>query len=52
MMVIEPKHVGVVLMSILSVNFKIVFKTVHLCISWWIKTLIIPRCTVCMWKLV
>jgi hypothetical protein len=31
-----------------NVKFKIVFKTVHLCISWRIKTLIISRCTVCM----
>jgi len=28
------KHVGAVLMLILNVNFKIVFKTVHLCIGW------------------
>jgi hypothetical protein len=35
-----------------NVNFKIVFKTIHLCISWWIKkTVIISRCTVRMWKL-
>jgi hypothetical protein len=31
-MVIEPKHVGVVLMKIL-----IFFKATLLCISWWIK---------------
>jgi len=31
---ITPKHVGAVLMSIFSVNFKIVFKTIQLCISW------------------
>jgi len=31
-----PKHVGAVLISILifNVHFKIVFKAVHLCISW------------------
>jgi hypothetical protein len=28
------KHVGAVLMSIFNVNFKIVFKTIRLCISW------------------
>jgi len=50
--VTAPKHVGAVLMSILMyLNFKIVFKTIYLFISWWInKTLIISRCcTVCMW---
>ena len=35
--------------SCFNVNFKIVFKTIHWCISWWIKKLIISRCTVCMW---
>jgi hypothetical protein len=34
MMVTAPKHAGAVLMSIFNVHFKIVFKTVHLCISW------------------
>jgi hypothetical protein len=32
-----------------NVDFKIVFKTVQLCINWWIKrTLIASRCTVCV----
>jgi hypothetical protein len=35
-----------------NVNFKIVFKTIYLCISWWKKTMIISRCTVCMWKFI
>ena len=35
-----------------NVNFKIIFKTVQLCIIWWIKKNNddIKRCTVCMWK--
>jgi hypothetical protein len=34
MMVIAPKYVGAVLMPNFNVNFKIVFKKIHLCISW------------------
>jgi hypothetical protein len=34
-MVITPKYVGAVFNF--NVNFKIVFKTVHSCISWWMK---------------
>jgi len=33
-----------------NVKFKLVFKTIRLSISWWKKTLIVSRCTVCMWK--
>jgi hypothetical protein len=33
-----------------NVNFKIVIKTIQMCISWWIKrTLIEIRYTVCIW---
>jgi hypothetical protein len=31
-----------------NVNFKIAFKTIHSCVSWGIKNLIISRCTVCV----
>ena len=34
-----PKHVGSCFNLNLNVNFKIVLKTIHLCISWWIKEL-------------
>jgi hypothetical protein len=37
MMVITPKHVGAVFNISFGVNFKIVFKTIQLCVSWWIK---------------
>jgi len=33
-----------------STQFKIVFKTIHLCISWWIKHMILSRCTECTWR--
>jgi hypothetical protein len=32
--VTAPKHVGAVLIVNFNINFKIVFKTIHLCISW------------------
>jgi hypothetical protein len=37
MMMITPKHVGAVLISTLMQILKIFFKTIQLCISWWIK---------------